>query len=148
MAYNKTTWQTGDTITAEKLNNMENGIEYGCPLIIHATPKEGYTWYSSLPLPCDLDVSCSDLLTYLRGIVNQDANTPQIYIIVRNQGVNYIYLQLTDWYEMMSTFQANFRTIFADGDIYYIYEFFVESTDNGETYSSNTRLVRYKITTE
>lgn len=26
MAYNKTTWQNGDTITAEKLNNMENGI--------------------------------------------------------------------------------------------------------------------------
>lgn len=147
MAYEKQEWKTGDTITAEKMNHIEDGIECGCPLIIYATPKEGYTWYSSLPLPCDLDVSCSDLLTYLRGIVNQDANTPQIYIIVRNQGVDYIYLQLTDWYEMMSTFQAKFRTIFADGNIY-IYEFFVESTDNGETYSSNTRLVRYKITTE
>lgn len=27
MAYVKTTWQTGDVITAEKLNNMEGGIE-------------------------------------------------------------------------------------------------------------------------
>lgn len=27
MSYNKTTWQAGDTITAEKLNNIENGIE-------------------------------------------------------------------------------------------------------------------------
>ena len=27
MAYNKTTWQNGDVITAEKLNNIENGIE-------------------------------------------------------------------------------------------------------------------------
>lgn len=27
MAYVKTTWQTGDVITAEKLNNMEDGIE-------------------------------------------------------------------------------------------------------------------------
>lgn len=27
MAYNKTTWASGDTITAEKLNNIENGIE-------------------------------------------------------------------------------------------------------------------------
>lgn len=26
MAYNKTTWQTGDIITADKLNNIENGI--------------------------------------------------------------------------------------------------------------------------
>lgn len=27
MAYVKTTWQTGDVITAAKLNNMEDGIE-------------------------------------------------------------------------------------------------------------------------
>lgn len=27
MAYVKTVWATGDVITAEKLNNMENGIE-------------------------------------------------------------------------------------------------------------------------
>lgn len=26
MAYTKTTWATGDTITADKLNNMEDGI--------------------------------------------------------------------------------------------------------------------------
>ena len=26
MAYSPTTWQTGDTVTAEKLNNMEQGI--------------------------------------------------------------------------------------------------------------------------
>lgn len=26
MAYEKTTWQTGDIITAEKMNNIENGI--------------------------------------------------------------------------------------------------------------------------
>lgn len=27
MSYTKTTWQTGDVITAEKLNKMEDGIE-------------------------------------------------------------------------------------------------------------------------
>ena len=26
MAYTKTVWQTGDTVTAEKLNNLENGV--------------------------------------------------------------------------------------------------------------------------
>ena len=26
MAYEKTTWATGDVVTAEKLNNIENGI--------------------------------------------------------------------------------------------------------------------------
>lgn len=28
MAYNKTTWASGDTITAEKMNNIENGLEH------------------------------------------------------------------------------------------------------------------------
>ena len=27
MSYIKTTWNKGDTITADKLNNIENGIE-------------------------------------------------------------------------------------------------------------------------
>lgn len=27
MSYEKTTWQNGDVITAEKLNNLENGVE-------------------------------------------------------------------------------------------------------------------------
>lgn len=27
MSYTKTVWETGDTITSEKLNNAENGIE-------------------------------------------------------------------------------------------------------------------------
>ena len=31
MAYVKTTWQTGDVITADKLNNMEGGIEAVSP---------------------------------------------------------------------------------------------------------------------
>ncbi len=40
MAYIKTNWQAGDTITANKLNNIENGIESlstggGGTLIIH-----------------------------------------------------------------------------------------------------------------
>jgi hypothetical protein len=26
MSYTPTTWQTGDTITAEKLNKLENGV--------------------------------------------------------------------------------------------------------------------------
>lgn len=33
MSYNKTTWQAGDTITAEKLNNIENGVEAASKMI-------------------------------------------------------------------------------------------------------------------
>lgn len=39
MAYNKTTWQNGDTITAEKLNNMENGIA-NLPIMIVTVHEE------------------------------------------------------------------------------------------------------------
>ena len=34
MAYVKTVWQTGDVITAEKLNNMENGILAAGPKVV------------------------------------------------------------------------------------------------------------------
>ena len=33
MAYEKTTWQSGDVVTSEKLNNIENGIANREPLI-------------------------------------------------------------------------------------------------------------------
>lgn len=39
MAYTKNNWQTGDTITADKLNNMESGIENANePFIVTCTP--------------------------------------------------------------------------------------------------------------
>lgn len=39
MSYTPTQWQTGDTITAEKLNNMESGIENANePFIVTLTP--------------------------------------------------------------------------------------------------------------
>lgn len=41
MAYVKTTWATGDVITAEKLNNAENQIENLTPYIITPTASAG-----------------------------------------------------------------------------------------------------------
>ena len=35
MAYIKTNWQTGDIVTAEKLNHLENGVSVGGTLIVH-----------------------------------------------------------------------------------------------------------------
>ena len=44
MSYEKQTWQTGDTITAQKLNHMEGGIAQGggisCDLVITTTYSE------------------------------------------------------------------------------------------------------------
>ena len=40
MAYTKTTWATGDTITAEKLNHIEDGIAAAGMLILEASSGE------------------------------------------------------------------------------------------------------------
>ena len=38
MSYNKTTWANGDVITAEKLNNIESGVEEAnSPLVVNFT---------------------------------------------------------------------------------------------------------------
>lgn len=42
MSYTKTTWANGDVITAEKLNNLENGVVGAFPLVVEVTIN-GYT---------------------------------------------------------------------------------------------------------
>lgn len=42
--YQKTNWQSGDTITAEKLNNIENGIAGGGVLVVNYTTACDKTW--------------------------------------------------------------------------------------------------------
>ena len=39
--YEKQTWVTGETITAEKLNHMEDGISSGGVLVVHVTFNQG-----------------------------------------------------------------------------------------------------------
>lgn len=41
MAYEKTNWQTGDTVTAEKLNHAENGISDNSVQVYVGTLLEG-----------------------------------------------------------------------------------------------------------
>ena len=41
MSYNKTTWSAGDTITAEKLNNLENGVSNAGGVLITEMTDEG-----------------------------------------------------------------------------------------------------------
>lgn len=40
MSYQKTAWQNGDVITAEKLNNIEEGIKNSGSLILNIIPGE------------------------------------------------------------------------------------------------------------
>ena len=42
MSYTKQTWNTGDVITAQKLNHMEDGIEsVGGLFVVHITQNDG-----------------------------------------------------------------------------------------------------------
>lgn len=61
MSYTPTNWQTGDTITAEKLNNMEGGIEANTPLIINFHESEDMSMY----------LTTSEVLEYSAAISNK-----------------------------------------------------------------------------
>ena len=61
MSYTPTNWQTGDTITAEKLNNMESGIEANTPLIINFHESEDMSMY----------LTTSEVLGYVAAISNK-----------------------------------------------------------------------------
>jgi hypothetical protein len=46
MGYDGTTWKNGDVITAEKLNNLEKGVESATTIIVeyrYDEPTETYT---------------------------------------------------------------------------------------------------------
>lgn len=53
MNYEKTTWQNGDIITAEKLNNIEDGIANGCPKFIQI--RERFPSLSQEPTKEDME---------------------------------------------------------------------------------------------
>lgn len=65
MSYTKQTWNTGDTITAERLNHMEDGIGGGISVItitLTDTPSSGYE--------ASTDTSYDDALSAMRnGVV-------------------------------------------------------------------------------
>ena len=55
MAYVKTVWETGDVITAAKLNNAEDGIEAHDPIILEGT------WVND-DTGCNFDISPEDMI--------------------------------------------------------------------------------------
>ena len=55
MAYVKTVWETGDVITAAKLNNAEDGIEAHDPIILEGT------WVNE-DTGCNFDISPAEMI--------------------------------------------------------------------------------------
>jgi len=48
MAYNKTNWKTGDVISAEKLNNIEDGIAGASGMLVVNSTTDENTLITSL----------------------------------------------------------------------------------------------------
>ena len=66
--YVKTTWATGDVITAEKLNNMEDGIESAlnrsnAHIFLYTDPESGTLYLTSVNPTVDTPTE-DDYLTY------------------------------------------------------------------------------------
>lgn len=80
MAYEKHTWETGETITAEKLNNLEDGVS-GNTIPVHfiplgsSNPLDGYEFYEMLNHAAEFIFIGSTLYTF-SGIKYGDRGQP------------------------------------------------------------------------
>lgn len=98
MSYTKTTWVTGDTVTADKLNNIEDGIEAidmaSAPLVFEIecdTDEQTYTIKSSPMTPSSLvelleDSSPAILVHYTEVMappVNLEASDEKLNVAIK-----------------------------------------------------------------
>ena len=83
MSYTPTEWQTGDVITAEKLNNMESGIAGATEVLLVNVIYDGMA-------PQSLDKKCADIKNALaagklltcRAVLPTEEETPYIFFTV------------------------------------------------------------------
>ena len=119
MSYTPTTWQTGDTITAEKLNNMESGIEnVNEPFIVTVTGSSADKSYAEIVAAFEADKE-------VRLVINR-----RVYFLsgVEPAGVTFTYLD-------QAQASANFVKIESGGRVYSSSKSFmlpVFEADNGK----------------
>lgn len=115
MSYTPTTWQTGDTITAEKLNNMEDGIKNANePFIVtltptaedfsgtmDKTPQEIYNAYKAnrqirAKILGVYHTENTDLWTFMTSAVLHDDPIPEYSTV--SVGFEFVLLYGEDWF--------------------------------------------------
>lgn len=79
MAYEKTVWQAGDTVTAAKLNKLENGVAMGGAVYIPVTINEG-----------EQTASINYSYNEIAEIINEGATI--IFTIEINDGISFFYV--------------------------------------------------------
>lgn len=118
MSYVKNTWTEGDIITAEKLNNIENGVsEVGGVYELNVTEEEWSQMISSsTDSPWQKDITEEEFIKI--------ENSNKIKLISNNnQNSTFFNKQATYYYESGSTKEINidFNTFVSEGSYSAIY---------------------------
>ena len=84
MSYEKQTWTTGDVITAEKLNHLEDGIESGGMMIVTITGNDtdGYTSDKTF---AEIEAAYLTMLLVVRYII--DDGEQFYYLTAQNDAI-------------------------------------------------------------
>lgn len=114
MAYVKTTWETGDVITAEKLNNMEGGIEALQPMIVVKTQIEENNTKAGNP-EFTLDKTYTEIMTALQAGVTVFICLTDVDEFYRDMVVKADYYQGV--YEIVDTANVFYYSSTADGTL-------------------------------
>ncbi len=93
MSYTPTTWAAGDTVTAAKLNKLEQGVASGGVLVVHVAPNEAtFTMdktYSEIKSADAVLVKFFNALCPVLAIVDagkQNDNTVSVAVCVKDGG--------------------------------------------------------------
>lgn len=81
MAYTKTVWQTGDVITAAKLNNAEDGIEAASPIEVLQEWTRGDDYYETT-------IALEDVLNSIKAQNYSYAKLPAIADVFEGVSLN------------------------------------------------------------
>lgn len=103
MSYTKNTWETGDTITAAKLNHMEDGIDNAGTLFVTITQN------------------ADDSYTADRTFTEIKANYLNAPVIVKyDNGISVIFIRLEAWLPEIGNTKEGFVFRQIDGSIFKI----------------------------
>lgn len=118
MSYNKTTWQSGDVITAEKLNNIEAGIEAAseprtCAFHYDAIVPDGALDPSARPdatlNPTPESLEYGQFIT-LAYDCSSGSSAPSIQFFADEDHTTAVYVACTMYYDTLNRVAVSFNT--------------------------------------
>ena len=103
MSYTPTNWATGDSLTAEKLNKLENGIVNMCPMVVKVSNPSGdrlilnRTWQE---IKDAFDVGKAVILDYgeMKNFSSQNCVSLVVMVNIEGSSVPYKILSADELY--------------------------------------------------